>query len=229
MMKGDIRVQSVYGEGSTFSIRIPQGIVSEEAIGDFHQRFEEGLKNMKTYQESFHAPEARILVVDDTELNLVVIEGLLKTTQVKLDTATGGTIALRLTRDTPYDLILLDQRMPKMDGIETLHRIRAQKDNPNHSIPVICLTADAVIGARERYMAEGFSDYLTKPIAGRALEQMLLTYLPEEKVESGKKKVESGKPHWSWCRRPSGGRDSPGPWWRSSSRSCGKAITWWAW
>ena len=182
MMKGDIRVQSVYGEGSVFSVRIPQGVVSPEPIGDFHRRFEEGLKSRKAYHESFRAPNAQVLVVDDTELNLVVIEGLLKTTEVKLDTASGGEEALRLTRKTPYDLILLDQRMPHMSGTETLRHIREQEDGRNRETPVICLTADAVQGARERYLAEGFSGYLSKPVEGRALEEALMQYLPAGKI-----------------------------------------------
>ena len=182
MMQGDIKVQSVYGEGSTFSVRIPQGVVSEEAIGDFHRRYEDGLKAMKAYHESFRAPDAHILVVDDTKLNLVVIEGLLKTTEVKLDTASGGEEALRLTKDTTYDLILLDQRMPRMNGTETLQHIRTQENGCNRETPVICLTADAVQGARERYLAEGFSGYLSKPVEGPALEAALMAYLPEEKI-----------------------------------------------
>ncbi|MBQ6733869.1 MAG: response regulator [Lachnospiraceae bacterium] len=182
LMQGDIRVSSVYGEGTTFTIRIPQGIVSEEAIGDFQQRFEEGLKKAESYHESFHAPEAYVLVVDDTELNLVVIEGLLKTTEVKLDTASGGEEALQLTKDTPYDLILLDQRMPHMSGTEVLQHIRAQEGGCNKETPVICLTADAVQGARERYLEEGFSDYLSKPVEGHALEATLMKYLPPERI-----------------------------------------------
>ena len=191
MMGGSISVESEYGKGSVFTVIIPQRIVSADQVGDLQTRLQTDLQKEKTYKESFHAPDARILVVDDTLLNLTVVTGLLKHTKLQIDTASNGARAIELTNTTAYDLILLDQRMPKMDGIETLHRIRAQKDNPNHSIPVICLTADAVIGARERYMAEGFSDYLTKPIAGRALEQMLLTYLPEEKVESGSEPGES--------------------------------------
>ena len=191
MMGGSISVESEYGKGSVFTVIIPQRIVSADQVGDLQARLQTDLQKEKTYKESFHAPDARILVVDDTLLNLTVVTGLLKHTKLQIDTASNGARAIELTNTTSYDLILMDQRMPKMDGIETLHRIRAQKDNPNHSIPVICLTADAVIGARERYMAEGFSDYLTKPIAGRALEQMLLTYLPEEKVESGSEPGES--------------------------------------
>ncbi|MBR0090729.1 MAG: response regulator, partial [Lachnospiraceae bacterium] len=182
LMQGDIRVSSVYGEGTTFTIRIPQGVVSEEAIGDFQQRFEEGLKKAEGYHESFRAPDAHVLVVDDTELNLVVIEGLLKTTEVKLDTAGGGEEALQLTKDTPYDLILLDQRMPHMSGTEVLQHIRAQEGGCNKETPVICLTADAVQGARERYLEEGFSDYLSKPVEGHALEVTLMKYLPPEKI-----------------------------------------------
>ena len=182
LMQGDVRVQSVYGEGSTFTLRIPQTVLKEDAIGDFHQRFEEGLKQMKTYRESFRAPEARVLVVDDTELNLVVIEGLLKTTEVHLDTATGGEEALGLCKDTPYDLILMDQRMPYMNGTETLRHIRAQEGGCNRETPVLCLTADAVQGARERYLEEGFSGYLSKPVEGSALEAALMEFLPAEKV-----------------------------------------------
>ena len=182
MMQGDIRVKSVYGEGSVFTVRIPQGIVKEDPIGDFHKRFEEGLKTLKTYRESFRAPDAHVLVVDDTELNLVVIEGLLKPTEVKLDLAYSGKEALQSTKDTPYDLILLDQRMPHMNGTQTLAHIRAQEGGCNRETPVICLTADAVQGAKERYLAEGFSDYLSKPVEGSALEASLMKYLPMEKV-----------------------------------------------
>ena len=198
MMQGDIKVQSVYGEGSTFSVRIPQGVVSEEAIGDFHRRYEDGLKSLKAYHESFRAPDAHVLVVDDTELNLVVIEGLLKTTEVRLDTASGGEEALVLCKKTAYDLILLDQRMPRMNGTETLRHIRAQEDGHNRETPVICLTADAVQGARERYLEEGFSGYLSKPVEGHALEAVLMEFLPAEKIM---RMAEDE-------HRPSGGRPS---------------------
>ncbi|MBQ9512191.1 MAG: response regulator, partial [Lachnospiraceae bacterium] len=168
--------------GSTFSVRIPQGVVSEEAIGDFHRRYEDGLKSLKAYHESFRAPDAHILVVDDTKLNLLVIEGLLKTTEVRLDTAAGGEEALVMSKKTAYDLILLDQRMPRMSGTETLQHIRTQENGRNRETPVICLTADAVQGARERYLAEGFSGYLSKPVEGPALEAALMEYLPAEKI-----------------------------------------------
>ena len=134
------------------------------------------------YHESFRAPEAHVLIVDDTRMNLTVVVGLLKGTQIQIDTATGGEEAIALAAARPYDLILMDQRMPRMDGTEALRRIRAQVDGANRNTPVICLTADAVVGAKERYIADGFTDYLTKPIDSQTLERMLMAYLPEEKV-----------------------------------------------
>ena len=182
MMGGSIDVESVYGEGSTFIIALPQRIATCESVGNIQAKFEERMLSAEVYCESFHAPDSRILVVDDTPINLTVAVGLLKNTQMKIDTATSGEEALTLAQDTPYDLVLLDQRMPKMDGIETLRRLRSQDGGANRETPIICLTADAVIGAKERYLAEGFTDYLTKPIDSQALERMLEKYLPAEKV-----------------------------------------------
>ena len=187
LMGGTVYVDSVYGEGSTFTLRIPQGVVREDAIGNFRERSEQSMQTKADYRETFRAPDARILVVDDTEMNLVVIEGLLKQTQLQIDTATGGRKALELTQDTAYDLILMDQRMPEMGGTETLEAIRKQEHGSNPETPVICLTADAVQGARERYLAEGFTDYLSKPIEILSLEAALMKHLPQEKVTRMKK------------------------------------------
>ena len=182
MMGGSIDVETVYGEGSTFTITLPQGVFSAEPVGNIQARFEKHMRSERVYEETFSAPDARILIVDDTPMNLTVAIGLLKGTEMRIDTALGGNDALALTQVNAYDLVLLDQRMPKMDGIETLHLMRSQEEGLNRATPVICLTADAVIGARERYIAEGFTDYLTKPIDSQALTQMLMKYLPDEKV-----------------------------------------------
>ena len=190
MMGGSIEVQSEYGKGSVFTIMIPQKIVSVEPIGDFQTRFLVNMKETKAYRETFRAPNAHILIVDDTRMNLTVAVGLLKNTEIQIDTATGGDEAIELALTNAYDLILMDQRMPKMDGTEALHLIRTQADGANRKTPVICLTADAVIGAKERYITEGFTDYLTKPIDSHALEQMLMKYLPREKVCSVQKETE---------------------------------------
>ena len=182
MMHGTINVESEYGKGSVFTVRIPQKIVSAEPMGDFQKRFESNVLEAKAYHESFRAPEAKILIVDDTKMNLTVAVNLLKSTQIHIDTAGSGEEAIDLAKSKAYDVILMDQRMPEMDGTETLHHIREIENGPNGETPVICLTADAVIGAKERYMAEGFSNYLTKPINSAALEKMLIKYLPEDKV-----------------------------------------------
>ena len=183
MMGGNITVESEYGKGSLFTVTIPQKIVSDVSLGDFKERFEATLSETGKYRESFRAPNARILVVDDTQMNLNVVINLLKNTQIQLDTATCGADAVEMAGKTSYDVILMDQRMPVMDGTEALKRIRSTENGASIKTPVICLTADAVIGAKERYIEAGFSDYLTKPIDSHAMEKMLMRFLPKEKVE----------------------------------------------
>ena len=181
MMDGTISVESEYGRGSVFTVILPQRIVTDASAGDPQVRMSGGLKGTE-YRTAFRAPEARILIVDDTKINLTVTAGLLKNTGIRTDTAAGGAEAVALAERNAYDLILMDQRMPVMDGTETLRRIRQLADNHNSGIPVICLTADAIVGAKERYLAEGFTDYLSKPVDGRQLEAMLMRHLPAEKV-----------------------------------------------
>lgn len=183
MMGGTIAVESEYGKGSVFTVTIPQRIVSNVSVGNFQERFENNMKQGGVYKESFRAPNARILIVDDTRINLAVVANLLKSTLMRIDTALSGAEAVKMAEETPYDLILMDQRMPEMDGTEALHKIRETAGGKSSKAPVICLTADAVIGAKERYLSEGFSDYLTKPIDSFALEKMLKKYLPSSKVQ----------------------------------------------
>lgn len=182
LMNGTIDVQSEYGKGSTFTLHIPQKIMADDPIGDFQKKFERYVHEMRAYHESFRAPDARVLVVDDTIMNLTVVEGLLSKTEVQLDTASSGLEALKLTKTQKYDLIFMDQRMPQLEGTEAMHRIKSQENGLNHDTPVICLTADAVTGARSKYLDEGFTDYLSKPVEGSAIEAALIKYLPTEKV-----------------------------------------------
>ena len=182
MMGGEIKVQSVYGQGSEFSVMIPQRVISDEPIGDLNGGSEKSHENKKIYHEAYRAPDADILIVDDTRMNLIVAKEFLKDIRVRIETASGGAEAVSMAGSKKYDVIFMDQRMPGMDGIEAMHCIKKQADGPNTHTPVICLTADAVIGAKERYLSQGFDDYLTKPINSATLERMLKKYLPEDKV-----------------------------------------------
>ncbi|MCH5252911.1 MAG: response regulator [Lachnospiraceae bacterium] len=182
MMDGDMKVESEYQKGSTFTVTMPQRIVSDEPTGDF-----ESIQNRKRQgkagnQETFEAPEARVLVVDDNAMNLTVFTALLKRTKMNITTAGSGKDCLELVKKEPFHIIFMDHMMPEMDGIETLHEIQKLSDFPNEKTPVIALTANAVAGARETYLKEGFADFLTKPIDGDLLEQMIASYLPEELV-----------------------------------------------
>ncbi len=176
MMGGKIEAQSEYGKGSTFTIELPQKVVECEPIGNFSSKAENAGKN-EPYKASFTAPDAKVLVVDDTKLNLKLVKALLRDTKLAIDTADSGSEALELCAQNAYDLILMDQRMPNMDGTETMKQIRSQENGQNRETPVICMTADAIIGSRERYLAEGFDDYLSKPIKINELEQTLKEHL----------------------------------------------------
>ena len=179
MMGSRLEVSSVYGEGSTFSFTVKQMIVKDEPMGDFEESFRNSSIRGKKYKERFIAPDAKVLVVDDTVMNLTVFVSLLKTTKMQIDTAESGQKCLNLCENNRYDIIFLDHRMPNMDGVETLHELKAMKDNPNIHTPVICLTANALSGARQEYINNGFDDYLTKPIDPEKLEDTILEYLPD--------------------------------------------------
>ena len=191
MMNSKLEVDSVYGEGSTFSFAIEQKVMNWQPIGNFEESYRNSLKQHEEYHEKFTAPKARILVVDDTVMNLTVVKGLLKQTQIQIYTAESGYECLHLVTKHKYDIIFLDHRMPGIDGIETLQKMKVLPHNLNKETPVISLTANAVSGARAEYMKAGFQDYLTKPINAPALETMLIKYLPKEKVVISKETIES--------------------------------------
>ena len=182
LMDSELKVESVYGEGSTFSFNLWQKIENEEPLGDYREAINKP-QETEAYKESFRAPDARVLVVDDTKMNLLVVENLLKKTGIKIDTALNGPDSVELAKNNAYDVILMDQRMPGMDGTEAMNEIKNLDNKLNANTPVICLTADVVRGAKERYLQMGFNDYLTKPIDSAKLEKMLIEYLPAEKTE----------------------------------------------
>jgi len=180
LMGSKLEVKSVYGEGSEFAFAIEQPVVDWNAIGPFAAHSSEVRRS--AYRELFHAPSARVLAIDDTPVNLTVIRGLLKKTQITVDTAESGAEALRMAVDQAYDVVFIDHMMPEMDGIETLRRLQ-KLPRQRHAV-FIALTANAVAGARESYIEAGFSDYLSKPVDGARLEDMLVKYLPIEKLSS---------------------------------------------
>ncbi len=183
MMGSKLDVKSVYGEGSDFSFEIIQKVINKEPIGDFNRTYEASLESMEQYNVSFVAPDAKLLVVDDTPMNLTVIKGLLKETAVQIQTATSGFECLEKVKADKYDIILMDQRMPEMDGTQTLGKLKEMGDeNLSIDSPVIILTANVVSGAREGFIKAGFDDYLSKPIDAGKLEKMIAKYLPKEKV-----------------------------------------------
>lgn len=195
-MNGKIEVQSEYGIGSTFTISLPQGIMSDTPIGDFQGKYQSEIKKNKNtdrYQESFTAPDARVLVVDDTAMNLHVISQLLKKTHMQIDTCLSGKECLLMVQKEHYDVILLDHMMPGMDGIETFRALKNRYNHKCQDTPVIALTANAIVGVREMYIKEGFSDYLSKPVESGALEAMIKKHIPAEKIQVVKEEVKANR------------------------------------
>lgn len=185
MMGGTLTVESVYGEGSTFTARIPQEVRSSEQMGDFMERYQRRMVPAGQRKDSLTAPKARILVVDDVEMNLKVVKGLLRETKIQIDTAMSGKECLERIQKQSYDMIFLDHMMPEMDGIETLRQMRQTEGYTDRAVPVIALTANAISGSKEMYLNAGFHDYLSKPVREEALLGMLRKYLRKELIENG--------------------------------------------
>ena len=181
MMNSQLKVESVYGEGSKFYFHLLQDIVDKEPIGDIEERIREQAVEY-SYETSFVAPEAKILVVDDNQVNRKVFLNLLKEQQMEIHEAAGGFECLDMVTKQQYDLIFLDHMMPDLDGVETIKKMLVLENNLCKETPVIALTANALSGAREMYLGIGFSDYLSKPFQPEKLEEMLLEYLPKEKI-----------------------------------------------
>ena len=181
-MNGKISVQSKYGEGSTFTVEIPQQIVDFNPVGNFKERFEKFKLSQQKHKELFTAPNARILVVDDNAMNLHVAKSLLKQTLIQVSLCSSGMECIEILKKERFDIIFLDHMMPIMDGIETLNAIKKMENNLSPDCPIIALTANAIAGVKEMYLKAGFTDYISKPIEGRVFEELIRSYLPAEKV-----------------------------------------------
>ena len=175
LMGGEISVNSVYTKGSKFIVTLDQDIIDEKALGTFTLTSRSRSHEGETYRQSFEAPDAHILVVDDNDMNLMVVSKLLAETKIQIDTASNGAECLRLTQNHHYDCIL-------MDGIECLHALRAQPGGLCQDVPVVALTANAGSDNQLLYRKEGFSGYLAKPVSGALLEAAVLSILPKELV-----------------------------------------------
>ncbi len=181
-MGGTIKVSSRYGEGSVFTVKIPQKIGDSTLIGSVKFNKTTQKVKRKRYEASFTAPSARVLIVDDNEMNVAVFVSLLKDTKVRIDSAYGGDQALELSLKNKYDVIFMDHMMPSPDGIETLHKIRENENNPNRDTPEIALTANAVSGSMEMYLKAGFNGYLSKPVDPLELEEAVMKNISPELV-----------------------------------------------
>lgn len=187
LMSSELEVESTKGEGSVFSFKLVQRVTDWKKIGNIADRIDTSTDGPVKYSESFHAPEGRILVVDDSSVNLMIVQGLLKDTGVAIDTAESGAQAVSLAKINKYDIAYVDHMMPEMDGIETMRHIRNDTNSLNRRIPIIVLTANVVPGGREEYIREGFNDYLSKPVDPKALEHSVMENLPKHKVQAVEK------------------------------------------
>lgn len=196
-MHGKLKVESTYGKGSTFSVSFIQKVLDETPIGSFEKWYRIGDEAPKPYVEQYQATDVCILAVDDNEMNLEVIKGLLKNTDIKIDCALNGAQCLQMAAQKEYDLIFLDHMMPEMDGVETLKKLQESVPKGKHLIPVVALTANAISGSREEYMRYGFSDYIAKPVEYRKLIAVLRKFLPDkiEKKENIKNIEEACSEH----------------------------------
>lgn len=198
LMGSELHIESEYGKGSEFYFEIVQQIVNQEPLGDFRERLQKqntGIGNRVKYT----AKEARILVVDDNKMNLKVFKNLLKQSQMDIRVAESGKKCVEMVKNQAFDMIFLDHMMPGMDGIEIFKVLR--NTNLCNKTPIIMLTANAVVGSREAYLEMGFDDFLSKPIIPDKLDDMIIRYLPKEKL-SMEKQRETVEEEVSSCEKP---------------------------
>ena len=182
LMGGTVTVNSVYMKGTTFIIEIPQKTTGEQRIGELDIERRHDISRRIEYSRKFEAPDAKVLVVDDNESNLLVLKKLLRDTKVQVDTALSGAEALKKTLNNEYHVIFMDHLMPEMDGIECHRNIRTQVGGRCRSSKIVALTANAGAESKALYVKEGFDGYLTKPVNGGELERELCRLLPNDIV-----------------------------------------------
>lgn len=181
LMNGNISVESKYNEGSRFYFDIVQKyfINGQSAL----KAFEDSRVNKRPEQNNklrFIAPKAKILIVDDNIINIKVMEGILEPYKMEIETATSGYECLDILEKEKFDIIFMDHMMPGLDGIETLKRIRGMEGEYYRAVPVIALTANVVSGIRDKFLAEGFNDYISKPVDTSVINKCIKNILPKD-------------------------------------------------
>ena len=180
-MNGNIKVESVYGKGSTFTATVEQEILDASPI-------DTNLIQSHKVKDEFSLGSLRVsevcsLVVDDNPINCKVISRSMGYYGMDVYIANNGQEAIELCKNKKYDFIFMDQMMPEMDGIEAMRHIRALSDyHETDTYKIIVLTANAIYGVREELLEKGFDEYLSKPVNFRDLEKLLIQFLPSEKL-----------------------------------------------
>ncbi|MBO4496236.1 MAG: DegV family EDD domain-containing protein [Clostridiales bacterium] len=200
LMGGKVTVNSVYTKGSTFIVEIPQSCETKTKMGQYNFDKSKSFGQQEEYVPKFEAPQARILVVDDNEANLMVVTKLLRDTKIRIDTAMSGADALRKTLNIRYDAIFMDHLMPEMDGVECRRRIVDQTGGRCRETKIVVLTANADEENRELYVKENFDGYLVKPVSGNDLENELYRLLPKELVHITGNRSEIAEETISWMQ-----------------------------
>ena len=188
LLDSKLTVESEYGIGSEFSFVLNQEIINPEPIGKLGEQIK-AQNSEYDYQTYFEAPEAKILVVDDNEMNRKVFCSLLKDTKMQIAEAASGKECIEKVKKTAFHIIFMDHMMPEMDGIETLKVMKKMEDYPSKDTPVVILTANAIVGAREQYLGEGFKAFLSKPIDFQKLEKIIEELLDKKLIHHVKRAV----------------------------------------
>lgn len=178
-MGSALDIESEYGQGTIFAFRLKQQVINSDPMGTLMPEEDQRL-DYETEAKGFMAPNVKLLVVDDNEINLAVVKGLLGPTKIQVDTANSGKECIQMAMATPYDIILMDYLMPEMNGIETIDHLKMFEDNQSKDAAIIILTADLSEADREIFLSHGFTDYLAKPVESQILEKVLMKHIPDE-------------------------------------------------
>ena len=183
IMDGNISVESIYGQGTKFTVRILQGIPKDTVtVSEAEKQTGTSRTEETDTVKWFRAPDARILAVDDVPMNLKVMRGLINETGISMDTAQNGEECLKMIGERYYDMIFMDDMMPGLSGAETYALMKKDTEGKNKDTPVIMLTANSVMGAKEEYLSLGFAAYIAKPIVEAELREVMIRFLPEELI-----------------------------------------------